>query len=131
MVVEDIADGLLTNMFSEIYNHGEYSIALPAANTYFQQHTRLTVPERRKAITYISAHVEDDTEASHFLVVVEALDRYLAATAAQFDAVRAGNLFRTYLRNLAPVMQELTAMMRTELAGHKVEALSASFGRVE
>ena len=77
MVVEAIPDGLLTNMFSEIYNHGEYSIALPAADAYFQQHTRLTAPERRKAVTYISAHVEDDVEAAHFLVVVEALDRYL------------------------------------------------------
>jgi hypothetical protein len=128
MVVENIPDGLLTNMFSEIYNHGEYSIALPAADSYFQQHTHLTAPERRKAITYISAHVEDDTEAGHFLVVVEALDRYLAASGTQFDAGRAGDLFRAYLRNLAPVMKQLTAMMRTELASRPVEALSASGG---
>ncbi len=122
MVVEDIPVGLLTNMFSEIYNHGEYSIALPAAHAYFQRHTRLSETERRKAVTYIAAHVEDDTEADHFLVVVEALDRYLAAAGARFDALRAGLLFRTYLRNLAPVMQRLTAMMQGELAGLAVSA---------
>jgi hypothetical protein len=125
MVVESIPDGLLTNMFSEIYNHGEYSIALPAAGAYFQQHTRLTAEERRKAITYIAAHVEDEVEADHFLVVVEALDRYLAAAKSQFDAERAGSVFRAYLRNLAPVMQELTEMMRAESAGGDARRLAA------
>jgi len=130
MVVESIPEGLLANMFSEIYNHGEYSIALPAAGAYFQQHTRLTAQERRKAIAYIGAHVEDDTEADHFLVVVEALDRYLAATKTQFDAERAGSLFRAYLRNLAPVMQKLTEMMRAEFAGGGVGSLAARGGHV-
>jgi hypothetical protein len=117
MVVESIPDGLLTNMFSEIYNHGEYSIALPAASQYFGQHTRFTAPERRKATTYISAHVEDEVEAAHFLVVVEALDRYLEASKTRFDPERAGSLFRNYLSNLAQVMRKLTEMMRAELAG--------------
>ena len=125
MVVESIPDGLLTNMFSEIYNHGEYSIALPAAGAYFQQHTRLTAEERRKAITYIAAHVEDEVEADHFLVVVEALDRYLAAAKSQFDAERAGSVFRAYLRNLAPVMRELTEMMLAESAGGDARRLAA------
>jgi hypothetical protein len=126
MVVEPVPDGLLTNMFSEIYNHGEYSIALPAAGAYFQQHTRLTEQERRAAITYIAAHVEDDTEADHFLVVVEALDRYLAATKAQFDAERAGSVFRAYLKNLAPVMQKLTSMTRAEIAAGATNPLAAT-----
>ncbi len=129
MVVEPIPDGLLTNMFSEIYNHGEYTIAQPAADAYFQRHTRLTAEERRKAITYIAAHVEDDTEADHFLVVVEALDRYLAAAKAQFDPERAASVFRAYLRNLAAVMRKLTEMMRTESAGGTTKPLAAGGGR--
>jgi hypothetical protein len=128
MVVEDISDGLLTNMFSEIYNHGEYTIALPAASEYFERHTRLTVPQRRKAVTYIAAHVEDEVEAAHFLVVVEALDRYLAAAKAQFDPERAGTIFRTYLRNLAQVMRKLTETMRAELASGSVQLSSAGGG---
>jgi hypothetical protein len=125
MVVEAIPDGLLTNMFSEIYNHGEYSIALPAAGAYFQRHTRLTEPERGKAVAYIAAHVTDEVEAAHFLVVVEALDRYLAASRTHFDPERAGSVFRTYLRNLAQVMRKLTEMMRTEVAGRAAKPLSA------
>jgi hypothetical protein len=126
MVVEPVHDGLLTNMFSEIYNHGEYSIALPAVDAYFERHTDLTAQERQKAITYIAAHVEDDTEADHFLVVVEALDRYFAASGTQFDADRAGSVFSAYLRNLAPVMRKLTERMRAELAEGPAEPLSSS-----
>jgi len=128
MVVEDITDGLLTNMFSEIYNHGEYSIALPAANSYFEQHSRLTAPERGKAVTYISAHVEDEVEAAHFLVVVDALDRYLAVSRTYFDPERAGFVFRTYLRNLGQVMRKLTETMHAQFAGQSVNPVSASVG---
>ncbi len=128
MVVEAIPDGLLTNMFSEIYNHGEYSIALPSADAYFEQHTGLTAPERRKAITYIAAHVEDEVEAAHFLVVVEALDRYLAASRTHFDPERAGSVFRTYLRNLGQVMRKLTEMMRAEFADRAATPVSAVGG---
>lgn len=128
MVVEPISDGLLTNMFSEIYNHGEYSIALPAARAYFQQHTALATAERTKAVTYIAAHVDDDVEAAHFLVVVEALDRYLAASGKQFDAERSSALFRNYLRKLAQVMRTLTDMMRAEFAGRPALPLAAGGG---
>lgn len=116
MVVEAVPDGLLTNMFSEIYNHGEYSIALPAAGAYFQRQTRLTAHERTKALTYIAAHVEGEVEATHFLVVVEALDRFLAATGARFDPDRAEAIFRTYLRGLALVMIRLVELMKLELS---------------
>jgi hypothetical protein len=128
MVVEPVVDGLLTNMFSEIYNHGEYSIALPAAEIYFQRHTHLTVQECDKASTYIAVHVANETEADHFLVVVEALDRYLAASGTQFDPTHAGSLFRNYLRNIAPVMQRLTEMMRAEGALQVAAPMSASGG---
>jgi hypothetical protein len=128
MVVEPIPVGLLTNMFSEIYNHGEYSIALPAADAYFLRHTSLSAAERGKAITYIAAHVENDTEADHFLVVVEALDRYRSATRTPFDAGRAGSLFGAYLRNLAPVMQRLTEMMQAETSLQMPAAVFAGGG---
>jgi hypothetical protein len=128
MVVEAIPDGLLTNMFSEIYNHGEYSLALTATGAYFRQHTHLATAHYRRAITYVAAHVEDEVEAAHFLVVLEALDRYLAVSKTHLDLQRAALVFRTYLRNLAPVMQKLTDMMHLELAGGIIEPLLAGDG---
>jgi len=117
MVVEDIAVGLFTNMFSEIYNHGEYSIALPAFTSYFAQHTPLSAQQRASAVTYINAHVEDDTEKGHFLVVVDAIERFYEATGRQFDRAQAESVFRSYLQLLAPVMRTLTNRMQDELSG--------------
>ena len=129
MVVAPIQDGLLTNMFSEIYNHGEYSLALPSADAYFRCHTQLTGEERRKASLYIAAHVEGGTEADHFLIVGEALERYLAASGTRLDTERATSLFRTYLRNLAPVMRSLTALMRIESSGRAAASVAVGAGQ--
>lgn len=122
MVVEDIEDGLFTNMFSEIYNHGEYSMALPAFDSYLARHSDLSAPQRQSALTYIQVHVAGNTEADHFRVVVEALDRYREATGRQFERTQAERVFRTYLQRLAPVMQGLTGRMLRETsrgnAGH-------------
>ena len=71
-------------------------------------------------------NVEDDTEADHFLVVVDALDHYLAAGGTRLDTARARHVFRTYLRNLAPAMQQLTELMRAELAGQPVGMAASS-----
>src|SRR5262249_24952975 len=113
MVVEDIADGLLTNMFSEIYNHAEYPLAFPAFESYLAPHSTVRAPDRQKALTYIAAHVEAEVEADHFPLVVEALQRYLEAAGRQLDAAQAERVFRTYLRRLAPVMRSLTQQMRS------------------
>ncbi len=121
MVVEDIGDGLLTNMFSEIYNHGEYSIALPAFDSYLARHSDLPLAQRQSALTYIQAHVADDTEADHFMVVVEALERYREAAGQPFERAQAERVFRTYLRRLAPVMQRLTERMQHEMSGGNTE----------
>lgn len=128
MVVEPIADGLLTNLFSEIYNHGEYSIALPAAGAYFERRTGLTPKERSSAVTYVAAHVEGEVEAAHFLVVVEALDRYLAATGTRLDPDRAAALFRTYLRGIAEVMGRLSERMHHELGEPAAEHAQTAGG---
>lgn len=122
MVVEDVPTGLLTNMMSEIYNHGEYSIALPSVTEYFRRYTSLDDAACEKAVTYIGAHVADDTEAEHFMVVVDSLERYFAASGNTFDPEQAGFVFRAYLRNLAPVMRSLTALLRRETESRETVA---------
>src|SRR6185436_6046046 len=92
MVVEDPAVGLLTNMFSEIYNHGEYCMALPAFSAFADLHYSFTAEKKEEALTYIRAHIEDETEISHFLVVVDALDTYDEAMARTPDFVLAKRL---------------------------------------
>lgn len=117
MVVDDIPMGLLTNMFSEIYNHAEYSLALRAFTRYVDSHYDFTEEARARALTYIGAHVGDDTEMKHFLVVVDALDRYNQAMRLRIDYERAESLFIEYLERLGVVMGELRLRMVSERQG--------------
>lgn len=121
MVVEDPAIGLLTNMFSEIYNHGEYCMALPAFSAFADRHYDFTPEEKEKALTYIHAHIEDETEIAHFLVVVDALDIYDEAVSRTPDHEQAKRLFTEYLTRLGKVMSALTERMLGELPAGAAE----------
>ena len=111
MVVEDIQTGLFTNMFSEIYNHGEYAIALEGLGTYLEQYTALTEAEREHVLVYVNAHIEDDTELEHFKVVVDALRYYAAATGEPVDYAKGKAVFTEYLQRLGHIMKRLHAQM--------------------
>jgi len=115
MVVDDIPTGLLTNMFSEIYNHAEYSLALEAFTGYVDVHYHFTEAEKTRALCYIGAHVAGETELGHFLVVVEALDRYNRARGIEIDYERAEVLFTEYLERLGAAMRELRLRMESEI----------------
>lgn len=117
MVVDEIAAGLLTNMFSEIYNHAEYTLALHAFTELVDSQYHFTEAEKERALCYIRAHVGDDTEMKHFLVVVEALNRYNLACGLELDYERAGALFTEYLQRLGDVMRELRLRMESEQQG--------------
>lgn len=117
MIVDDIPTGLLTNMFSEIYNHAEYSLALSVFTELVDTHYDFTEAEKERALTYIGAHVVAETEMSHFLVVVEALDRYNRARGLDIDYERAEVLFTEYLERLGVVMGEMRLRMVSELQG--------------
>ncbi len=114
MVVSDIKTGLLTNMFSEIYNHAEYSIALSAFSEYVDRHYNLTGSDREKALQYIYVHVAEETEVDHFLVVAKALNAYCAATESQIDYQQVRQIFEEYLNRVGKVMESLTAAMEQE-----------------
>lgn len=117
MVVGDIPTGLLTNMFSEIYNHAEYSVALRAFTELVEAHYDFTEAEKARALCYIGAHVGDETEMKHFLVVVEALNRYNTAERLPIDYERAETLFTEYLERLGVVMGEMRLRMVSEQQG--------------
>jgi hypothetical protein len=129
MVVEDPAVGLLTNLFSEIYNHGEYLMALPAFSALADAHFHFTPAGKEHALTYISAHIEDETEIGHFLVVVNAIDCYDEAVARAPDFALVRRVFREYLTRLGKVMDALTNRMLIELAQDGAGAPAAAGAR--
>lgn len=115
MIVGDLELALLTNLFSEIFNHGEYTIALDAFSRLADRFG-FEGDARRRALTYIEAHVVDETEVGHFLVVAEALDLYHRASRTTLDAARAEAHFREYLARIAAVMRSLSARLVEEQA---------------
>jgi len=117
MIVDEIPIGLLTNMFSEIYNHAEYSLALSAFTRLVDAHYDFTEAERERALCYIGAHVGGETEMKHFLVVVDALHRYNLASGLSIDYERAETLFTEYLERLGAVMDEMRLRMVSERQG--------------
>jgi hypothetical protein len=107
VVAPDIQTGLFTNMFSEIYNHAEYSIAITAFNRLIDNHYTFTPEQKQQATTYIFAHIEDETELNHFTVVIDALEYYTQATNTTIDYALAQETFETYLAKLADVFAAL------------------------
>ena len=114
MVVSNIPTGLFTNMFSEIYNHAEYIIALNAFSELIDRHYSISDLAKERALTYINAHVADETEVGHFLVVVKALNNYCQATNTAIDYQQAQDLFVEYLTRLGNVMGELSDLMKQD-----------------
>lgn len=116
MVVEDdLHVGIFTNMFSEIYNHAEYSVALEAFSGYADQFYAFTPEQKEVALGYIQAHIEDDTEMAHFMVMIDALQSYNEAAGRMIDYDQAQRLFTSYLEKLGNAFAELTLMMQREM----------------
>lgn len=109
VVSEDIQTGLFTNMFSEIYNHAEYSIAIVAFNRLIDEHFSLTPEQKKKATTYIFAHIEDETELNHFTVVIDSLTHYVKGVNTTINYELAQETFETYLSKLSTVFTALSA----------------------
>jgi hypothetical protein len=114
MVVSDISRGLLTNLFSEIYNHAEYTLALDSFSKLIDEHYCLSAEKKAQALSYIKVHVDGDTEVDHFLVVIKALEQYCQATGAEIDYTLASQLFEDYLTQLGMVMDNLLMELECE-----------------
>lgn len=111
MVMDDLETGLLTNLFSEIYNHGEYSLALEPFQHLMLKHFEFDSNEVEKHSLYIKCHVESDVEEAHFNCVIVAMNHYFQATEKQFNYTKALKLFNEYLSRSGEVMAALEAKL--------------------
>jgi hypothetical protein len=107
MVFGDIDVGLFTNMFSEIYNHGEYSHALAPFQNLMKTHYGIADARAEELSLYIECHVESDVEEDHFNCMVKALNHYNQAAGRSTDYNKAEQLFCEYLSRSAKVMQAI------------------------
>lgn len=107
MVYQPIEVGLMTNLFSEIFNHGEYSIALPHFRKLFNKGLGFSTDKVEDMTLYIRAHVMDGVEEDHFNSVVKGLYSYNQAEGTSIDYSVAEALFGEYLERIGEVMKKL------------------------
>lgn len=108
MVVAPIEVGLAVNLFSEIYNHAEYSLAEGSASRLLDRLEVDDAERRGHALAYIRAHIEDDTELDHFRMMLHAIERYGYATGQRLSVEGAVEVFTAYLTRLGAVFAALT-----------------------
>jgi len=120
MVVQPELTGLLTNLFSEIYNHAEYSIAQRSFSLRLERQGETSRTQREKALCYINVHVSDATEEEHFQVVLEAIRLYTKATSNNVDKLQALTLFREYLRQIGSILATIERIGSRMASGREI-----------
>jgi hypothetical protein len=107
MVAAPIPVGLYTNMFSEIFNHGEYGEAQEPFEGFLEHRLGLSHAEARRLGLYIRVHVDEGVEEDHFNSVVESLRAYARASGQPVDYTQAARTFDEYATRMGQVMARL------------------------
>lgn len=111
MLHQEIETGLLTNLFSEIYNHAEYTYSLGQFETILNDRMKFKESRAKELLTYIACHVTGGVEVEHFNCCLSALTEYMQTQGKAVDCAAAEQLFMDYLGQLGTIMGELSAKM--------------------
>ncbi len=103
---DPILSGLYSLLIHEGYTHAELEMIAPAFDNWATGAMGLSPRDARRVLAWISVHI-GGTEKAHFAHSCASLSHYLAGSGARIDLDLASNVFRTYLRKKARVMQQL------------------------
>lgn len=96
---QDLQDGILTTIASEIYNHGEYSMIAPLFRRWLERDLGFSPSEAKRKLAYIFVHT-GDTESGHFLFGIETLKHYCCGVGLNVDYDRVSDRCAEYLRRI-------------------------------
>lgn len=105
---EDMQDGILTTIASEIYNHGEYSMIAPMFQRWLEGALGFSPREARRKLAYIMVHT-GDTESDHFLFGIETLKHYCRGAGLEVDYERVSARCAEYLRRVGAAFDGIEA----------------------
>lgn len=111
MVAEPIPVGLYTNMFSEIFNHGEYGESMEPFERMLEQVFGYSAEKSRQLGIYIRCHVDDGVEEAHFRCVIDSFEALAKATGQSPNHADAEPVFDAYLVGIGAVMRRLGAVI--------------------
>jgi hypothetical protein len=106
-----LLEGLLHTLFHEIYTHGEVELIHPICQDWVQTHLGVPAREAHRTLAWITVHI-GSTEKNHVRHAMNAVEAYCEVSGEKVDEAAAFELYSTYLRYKADVMNELTPMLR-------------------
>lgn len=83
-LMEDIQDGLMTTVITELYNHGEFNMIAPILPGWLEETLGISSDRAAHDFQYIFAHAEE-VESGHFNHGIVALQYYCKATERPLD----------------------------------------------
>jgi hypothetical protein len=107
----NVLRGLLHTLIHEVYTHGEVELIHPMFQAWLPTHLDIPAPAARKILAWITVHTAG-TETNHFRHATDAVTTYCRTAKLAIDPFDATDLFRTYLRSKAAVMEDLIPNLR-------------------
>jgi hypothetical protein len=107
----NVVHGLLHTLVHEVYTHGEVELIHPMFQAWLPTHLDIPAAAARKVIAWITVHTAG-TETNHFRHATDAVTTYCRTAGVAVDSAVATDLFRTYLRAKAAVMEDLIPGLR-------------------
>ncbi len=105
---QDLQDGILTTIASEIYNHGEYSMISSMFRQWLENNLGFSPAEAKRKLAYIVVHT-GDTESGHFLFGIETLKHYCRGVGLDVDYERVSERCAEYLRRVGDAFDGIGA----------------------
>ncbi|HMJ13132.1 MAG TPA: hypothetical protein VK524_17045 [Polyangiaceae bacterium] len=103
---DPVISGLYSLLIHEGYTHAELELIAPMFDRWATEVMGLSPRDARRVLAWISVHI-GGTEKAHFAHSCASLSHYCAGSGARIDLEAASNVFRTYLRKKAQVMEQL------------------------
>lgn len=96
----EIADGLMTSLASEVYNHGELTFLNQFITEAISLQTGLDAKQAKPIGAYVGVHAQG-IEVEHFMAAYQALSKYSEATNFELGQDFLENGFKTYIRQVS------------------------------
>lgn len=103
---DPVISGLYSLLIHEGYTHAELEMIAPQFTNWATEVMGLSPRDARRVLAWISVHI-GGTEKAHFAHSCASLSHYCAGSGARIDLDLASDVFRTYLRKKALVMEQL------------------------
>lgn len=107
MLLEPIPYALCINMFSEFYNHAEYAYSFLTFKYSMENFYGIKGKALDDALLYIDVHNQYETEIHHFMAVINAIEKYEAASGEKVSIETMNEVILTYIDKICDAIEAI------------------------